>query len=77
MAEHPCEIRGNMVQRIAKDRDLFKVRCPWCDQWPVIGTHDQGRYWAICVTPACPVNPVTNATDTPASAAELWNLCRR
>lgn len=65
----------NVTQELKAN--AFTKRCPWCERWPKVQTHDQGKYWAICVNPKCPVNPVTNATNTPEAAADLWNLCRR
>ncbi len=63
-------IKGNAA-------NTFTRRCPWCERWPEIQTHDHTRFWGICVTPGCPTNPITEATDTAAAAAALWNLCRR
>ena len=57
--------------------NLFKVRCQWCKSWPEVQTHNEGKYWAICVTDGCPVNPVTWAADTPAGAIKLWNSVKQ
>ena len=55
---------------------LFRKRCPWCKQWPVVETHDTSRWWVQCVDPDCPVQPVTTACETQEKAIKLWESRR-
>jgi len=57
----------------AKKQHLFRKRCPWCKQWPVIGTNDHTLFWAQCVTADCPVQPITFSAETPSAAVALWD----